>query len=229
MRALTINSVLHGDVLFSLPGMFSYNFWSDVPTPNQRNTTLWYRLLDEVDQQKIIADIAAAANPVVIVNWPLLQIAAAQNMSVSGPLYDYLMAEFQTALVADQFGFMVRRGRSFAPFGTAWPATEAGRVQVCLLADESPIEGIQLLDGSGQPLDLPILSVANSRVTIQPVDRNGNLLGDPRSEWPLQWQGLAWLTIESEVIAAVPSTDWALIRFSRGNGEPAMVAVRSGL
>lgn len=223
IRTLTINSILHGDVLFSLPGMFSFNLWSDVPTPTRRNTTLWYRLLDEADQGEIVASLEAASNPVFIVDWQLLQITAAQGMPVSGPLYDHIMAEYQPAFMANQFGFMVRRGRAIAPFGTAWSAPDSTKVQVCLLGGESAIDGYRYLDADGTVVS-PWMSGAHGAVAVQTVDRAGQPQGAPITAWPLQWQGLAWVTID---VVADPA-DWSLIEFSHADGSAPTVAVRSG-
>jgi len=37
LQILTTNAVVHGDVLFTLPGMFSFNLWSGVPTAGERD------------------------------------------------------------------------------------------------------------------------------------------------------------------------------------------------
>jgi len=43
-------------VLFSLPGMGSFNFWSDVPAPNGWNLTAWVRAFDTANQDEIPRD-----------------------------------------------------------------------------------------------------------------------------------------------------------------------------
>ncbi len=43
-------------LLFSMPGMFSFNLWSGVPSPNGSNVTFWTRLLSP-EPQKPILDI----------------------------------------------------------------------------------------------------------------------------------------------------------------------------
>lgn len=227
-RVLSINSILHGDVLFSLPGMFSFNLWSEVPTPNLRNTTLWYRLLDEADQRSIIDDLAAADHPVVIVDWQMLQLAAAMDMAASGPLHDYLMSEFHPAFMARHYGFMVRKGRAIAPFGTAWGGSESSEIQVCVLGQTAGVTRIQLLDQSGSPAGLPAFTASNGRVVVQPVDQHNQPRGEASSQWPLRWSGPGWLTISSDDFDPTTSARWAFARLEYDDGSAPVVVVRSG-
>ena len=43
------------DILYTMPGMGSFNFWSGVPTPNGFNLTAWMKGLDSERQKQILA------------------------------------------------------------------------------------------------------------------------------------------------------------------------------
>ena len=48
------NIAANCDVLVTLPGMGSFNYWSGVPTPNGSNMTAWMRVFDRERQQRIL-------------------------------------------------------------------------------------------------------------------------------------------------------------------------------
>ncbi|MBF8306126.1 MAG: hypothetical protein HW398_1314, partial [Acidobacteria bacterium] len=50
-RIVVLNAVVHADLVFSLPGMFSFNLWTGLPTPTAKNTNLWFTLLDDQEQR----------------------------------------------------------------------------------------------------------------------------------------------------------------------------------
>ena len=66
LRVLTLNAVAHAEVLFSEPGMFSFNLWSGVPTPTGSNVTHWFSLLDQSRQQEIIRRLTESPRAAVI-------------------------------------------------------------------------------------------------------------------------------------------------------------------
>ena len=118
-QALTVNARAHGDMLFSLPGMFSFNLWTGLPTPTLANVTHWFSLLDAPRQQAIIAALAQHPRACVIVQTDHLDYLRQHHLAPAGPLYDYLMGQFETAFEIDGFQFRVHRGRHVAPLLTA--------------------------------------------------------------------------------------------------------------
>ncbi|MBS0632788.1 MAG: hypothetical protein JSS11_12810 [Verrucomicrobia bacterium] len=118
-RLLSLNAAAHADVLFSLPGMFSFNLWTDLPAPTLANVTHWFSLLDDAQQQAIIRALAAHPRSAVIVQAGHLDFLRARGLTPGGPLYDYVMREYTPAFTIDGFEFRVRRGRRIAPLLTA--------------------------------------------------------------------------------------------------------------
>lgn len=119
LRMLSLNAVAHGDVLFSLPGMFSFNLWTQLPTPTFNDTTHWFTLLNPQQQQEIADALTRSARPVVIVHQGMLAFLAAGHFNVTSPLHDYLDRNFSRAFKIGEFEFWVRRGRQIVPIGTA--------------------------------------------------------------------------------------------------------------
>lgn len=118
LRLMALNGSAHGDLLFSLPGQFSFNLWTELPTPTLANTTHWFSLLSRRQQDEIAAALTRSERPVVITQRYLLEFLRENHFPVDGSLYDYLQQAFVCAFSIEQYEFWVRRGRSIAPLGT---------------------------------------------------------------------------------------------------------------
>lgn len=116
-RLMVLNATAHADVLLTLPGMFSFNQWSGLPTPTRANTTHWFSLLSPAQQDEIIAALARSERPVFIAQGYVLNFLKDSKIPVRGPLHDYLQREFERAFNIEPFEFWVRRGRTIAPLG----------------------------------------------------------------------------------------------------------------
>ena len=119
LRMLSLNAVAHGDMLFSLPGMFSFNQWTQLPTPTLDNATHWFTLLNPTQQQRIADSLTHSERPVVIVHQGMLAFLEESHFKVSSPLHDYLDRNFSRAFRIGEFEFWIRRGRQIVPIGTA--------------------------------------------------------------------------------------------------------------
>ncbi|HND60186.1 MAG TPA: hypothetical protein PLB90_01820 [Opitutaceae bacterium] len=181
-RALVFNANVHGDLLFSLPGMFSFNLWSQQPTPTYANVTHWFSLLDDDQQAAIVASLAAHPRACVIVQAGHLDFLRERHLTPGGRLYDYVMGHYETAFEIDGFQFRVAKGRRIAPLFTAeifaskttGPNIADTLVKVpVLLAPGQEIGSVQLVtmdDPRAQPL---VLTAANTRVEVTAIDLTG--------------------------------------------------------
>jgi F0F1-type ATP synthase membrane subunit c/vacuolar-type H+-ATPase subunit K len=95
------------NLLFSMPGMDSFNFWSGVPTPNGWNLTAWMRGFS-LERQKGILDILQS-NPraCVLYNKELVRFwgSTAEELSAS-PLASYITHGMPR--VAEEGGYEIR-------------------------------------------------------------------------------------------------------------------------
>jgi hypothetical protein len=94
-------------ILFTMPGMGSFNFWSGVPTPNGWNVTIWMKLLDSGQQQQILAQLRSMPEACVIYNPTLVAMwHTSQQELRSLPLAEYILAEMQK--VTSTGGYEIR-------------------------------------------------------------------------------------------------------------------------
>jgi hypothetical protein len=138
-------------MLFSLPGMFSFNLWSGLPTPTQRNTTLWYSLLSEAEQHAIIQSMERARRPGLVVDQALLAILHSSGAAPKGSLYIYLLSNFQPAFSIHGLGFWVKKGRPIAPVETAWRASghdDTHSFRACLIGVGEPVGSLEIFSRS---------------------------------------------------------------------------------
>lgn len=135
-RILDKNVRRHGDLLFSHPGMLSFNIWTEKPTPTAANVTHWFSLLNETRQQEIIARLEADPRSVVIAQSYLINYLVQKGYPPSGPLQRYLVQNFQAAFRINTFEFWVRHGRTIAPLSIATlQPDETGSSRLDLVSD----------------------------------------------------------------------------------------------
>src|SRR5690606_19941890 len=133
LRVLALNAREHGSMLLGLPGMFSFNLWTDLPTPTLRNVTHWFSLLNHEDQAAIIHQLDKEPRALLIVQHNILAQLLEDKFRAKGPLMDYLMARYQRAFAIEGYSLWTRRGRTIAPLATA-RLTSAGESGIQLLA-----------------------------------------------------------------------------------------------
>lgn len=196
-HAMTTNAVIHGDLLFSAPGMFSLNLWTGLPSPTLANVTHWFALLSESQQRRIIGALVAQPRAVVISHREHAAFLAMIGYPPKGPLWDYVQGEMPVAFRIDDWEFRVHRGRAVTPFLTGSylrrPASRDGdrldgRLELYLPALPSreihAFEVCCLRDARGMPLRLEAQQV---RATFQSVARHGSLDSTEQAA-PLPWK-----------------------------------------
>lgn len=200
-HVLVLNSALHADRLFSLPGMFSYNLWSDVPAPTLRNTTLWYSLLTREEQLAIIEALERSRRPALVVDAALVQILQTSGTPPTGPLHRYLLTHFQPAFSHQGLGFWVRQNRSILPAGTMRSVPgDAGALQLFLVGLDEPVASAVWRNPDEPAAPQVRFGPDNSRVSVQPV----NLDATPRAvalaaTWPWRSEGPTGIIIRGPV------------------------------
>ncbi|MEO6873698.1 MAG: hypothetical protein ABI222_02635 [Opitutaceae bacterium] len=205
-RLLALNAVVHGDQLFSLPGLFSFNLWTDLPTPTRKNTTLWFTLLNDGEQTAIIRSIEQSARPCIIMQESLVQLMLAGKVPIHGILVDYIQHHFTVAFRIEGFAFLVRTGRTIAPVGIAhiMPLAAGGaapggpdtELEFCLVSDGTPIATIESAEMSDPRSATLTLNASNTQATLVTVNRANQPRGPATTRaWPLRSQGLTRVSL----------------------------------
>ncbi len=215
LRILTLNASLHADVLFSRPGMFSYNLWSGVPTPTTHNATHWFWLLDAADQKRIIDRLEATPRSAIIINHPNDEFVRQHKIPVAGPLYGYIETRYRTLFQTGYsphtqdsiLSFLVPRESRAVPFGKIEALTKdasesAGREPMLLRAnlvlDGRPVT-VRLARASCPWRLLHDFTAASAEIYLEPINAEGVTFGAPlrlAQAGPLR--GLYRLTIMTE-------------------------------
>jgi hypothetical protein len=208
-RLLVFNAEAHGDMLFTLPGMFSLNLWSGLPTPTLTNVTHWFSLLDDTQQQAIIRALASHPKACIIVQTDHLRFLRDHQLGPSGPLYDYIMQEFEPVLEIDGFEFRVHRGRHVAPLltgevfeekssGTGIPAGKFNTLirLYLLLPPDRQIGSVDIVGADDPGFPSLRLQSSNTRVGVTPIDLAGDARAQPQSRtFPFALHGPAMVEL----------------------------------
>ncbi len=237
-RLLTLNAVAHADVLFSEPGMASFNLWSGIPAPTLANATHWFSLLDEHRQQAIIRALEEHPKACVIVQRGHIDFLRQHGYAPTGVLHEYIAREFTPAFSIDGFEFCVRHGRKVEPL-------MVGEMQVLTAAAETGAENTVFKLRMVEPgrhaiarIDLTPVNASdggrlsfhagNARVESLPTDLRGLPLGAPKIlSWPLEVQGAVTLSIHFDRSAQPRPVAGALITLrDAGGGEIGLARLR---
>jgi hypothetical protein len=229
-RLLTLNAAVHADVVFSLPGMYSFNVWSGLPGPTGSNTTLWFTLLTNEEQGAIIRALEATPRHCIIVQELLLELMQHGGIQAQGPLRDYIYGNYSLAFRLEKFAFLVRRGRKIAPVGVARSdltvAADFGsegfntRIEFCIVGDGAPVVAIEAVLASQPDQPMWRLDAATARVMAAPIDTAGRVLAPPALvSWPLRLHGLARVWLEFSRADGVPPSPATVFYLKGSRGE----------
>ena len=233
-RLLSLNAAAHADVLFSLPGMFSFNLWTGLPSPTWANVTHWFSLLSAGEQEAILRSLQAHPRSCVIVQSNHLDFLRRIGIVPAGPLPDYIAQNYVTAFALDGFEFKVRRGRRILPLSTAdlyWRKGGAAggfdsllRMRV-LLPKGRKIASMEIAAMDGYPAPSRIIPAGKSRIETTPVTLGGSPRG-PRTgaTLPLSASGpeLVDVYFDRKGLPAPPEHTWVILRDQDG-GELALL------
>jgi hypothetical protein len=182
LRIMAENAKAHTDLLYSLPGLYSFNLWTGLPTPTLDNSTQWFLSLNETRQAAIRDTLKENPRAALIVQMDTLKFLVDHGFRVRGALGDYLGTEFQKAFEVDGYAFWVRRGRTVAPLSTGRAAPGQGsdrtKLELVLAGPKQPIARIELWQlGQITRVKLATLTAADATLAATPLDPAGNPSG----------------------------------------------------
>lgn len=235
-RILSLNAEAHGAILFSEPGMFSFNLWSNVRTPTLGNVTHWFSLLNRSEQQRIIDVLEAEPRACVIVQRTHIEFLRQRGFAPAGALHDYIASHFSPVFSLDGFEFCVRNGREVSPLmlgamriqrdDVAAPGQANTRLELrALLPPGRTVARIEVLSVPGSSGEALVLDEANARVEATPTDFAGRPVAAPQNlPWPLRLDGPATLHVHFDRHAGPRPIAGALITFRGPEGEEVALA-----
>jgi hypothetical protein len=120
-ESLAGNIAANCDLLVTLPGMGSFNYWSGIPTPNGSNMTAWMRVFDRGRQQRILDLVRSDPRACSVYNAPRTSMwgATAEELAAS-PLARYIIDEMPKVTQIDDYEIRVTPGRN-SPWTEAVP------------------------------------------------------------------------------------------------------------
>jgi hypothetical protein len=104
---LTASVKKNCDLLFTLPGMFSLNLWSEVQTPNGWNSTIWMKGFDPERQQAILDILQSNRRACVVENSSVIRLWQMNESRVRAlPLGRYILERMPA--IAKENGYVIR-------------------------------------------------------------------------------------------------------------------------
>jgi hypothetical protein len=221
MRILNENLRAHADVLFSFPGLYSANLWTDLPTPTLANATHWFSLLSESQQQEIIDRLSQAPRAALLVERDVLNYLERTGFNSHGPLHDWLMANFEPAFSLDGYELWLRRGRHIAALSTARlvPSGPNGHeLTLTFAAPTQPVARIDLCNYNFPDQPLAIFS-GSYPITVEPIDLAGVSTGPAQpAPWPLELTGVVRLRLNFSKLNAPIAINQVLVVLRDASG-----------
>ena len=138
-RTVSRNIAAHSDVLFTTPGMMSFNMWSEKPTPTSANATLWSSLLDDSQKQAIATRLQQDKSAIIL--------SRTADLGLYDP--DRFLADYQNVLRVGPYALWTRKGVLILPIGTVRAEkTKDGRLFAIIVASPTTrkIGGLHVRD-----------------------------------------------------------------------------------
>ncbi|CAM2946073.1 hypothetical protein [Rariglobus hedericola] len=223
LRIISENARVHGDMLFSLPGSYSFNLWSGLETPTMTNATHWFSLLTEKQQIEIIGRLEAAKRPILVVQQMILSDLIQSGFRPHGLLMDYLRNHFRRCFTIEGTSFWVRKGRSIAPVSTATVSTSADTVNLALIL--APHEGKKVSRAElwiivEKPQRKLTLDASQTKVTVTPLNVDGTVSGPTHAvDWPWTNNQIARITLTFSTPSKLPPDHMLEVILYADNGQ----------
>jgi hypothetical protein len=206
LRLLNLNARIHADLLYSRPGMFSHNIWSEVPTPTAQNTTQWFWLLDDARQGEIAKRLDENAHSALITTATIDRFMTDHRIPSGGRLDDFVRQHFRPLFTYGGFTFHVPDPALAVTFGryelleassSAGAEAQPMLFRTCIALDGRV--GDIRLDLLDYPWTAgPGLLTGATQVLVEPIDRTGRALREPVQLGPGQeLKGLFRLSVFS--------------------------------
>jgi hypothetical protein len=179
LRTLCENVRAYAGTLFSMRGVYSFNLWTDRPTPTLMNTTMWFAILKPESQREIIDALERDRRAVLI---------STVGETEYGELYQYLRREFTPAFTIDYHIFSVHKDRRIAPLSTARLFARSGgllTLEATLARRSEPITRIEVRRLGPPSRQLFVLSPATASLRSVGLKQDGSELEATREVmWP---------------------------------------------
>jgi hypothetical protein len=232
LRIITENARVHGDMLMSLPGSYSLNLWSDLPTPTLANVTHWFSLLNAAQQQTIIGRMESSPRSIFVVQHNILRSLLESGFHPTGPVMNYLRHAYHRVFAVEGYTFWVRNGRTIAPLSTGRLLHPAGATpdMRCLELTIAPppveISSVEIWDVVDQPWRVLTLGPATALPQVTPLSLDGQATAPARKiTWPLTLNEVSRLSLcfiplrplppDQRLLAALLAADGTRIGFAR--------------
>jgi hypothetical protein len=190
LRIVTRNVVTHGGMLFSAPGLFSFNIWSQKPTPTTYNATVWKKLLSNEQKATITTRLHQDKTSLVIA-W------FSHDMFYTG---DGFLSTFRPAFFVGNYALWTHSDTTILALGTARiEQTENGHAYFVIVADPTQhrIAGLQIRDADQHSVVWRTGIASGSGWQITPVDLQGRVTGETRNETqPFVLPGYSFVQVE---------------------------------
>ncbi len=227
IRMLVRNAQVHGDMLFSMPGMLSFNLWAGLPTPTVANTTHWFTLLSASQQDQIQRRLAADPRAVIIVQRFILDRLEAEHRRIDTPLERWLVANYHRVFTVESYEFWVRNGRTVVPvqsaqlFESSTGSPSKYRIDVVAApAKDLRIDRFDFQQLNGQSALIKLnWTNDNARYVVTPIDAAGKAAGPARvTPLPFVISGLCRIEIFTNAAPANVDHRVAAIQLHSPNG-----------
>jgi hypothetical protein len=136
IRVINTNLVQEAGMVVSMPGMLSFNIWSDRPAPIIANTTHWFSLLDDTRQNEMVRVLQDDPRAMLVFHRDLINFLAREGISPAGPLSDYLRKAFTPVIRVGPYDLCVKTGRVIPGYETF--KERNGRITAWIISDHPP-------------------------------------------------------------------------------------------
>jgi hypothetical protein len=174
-RVIARNITTHGGLLYGSPGLFSFNIWTQKPTPTNANVGMWGKILSDEQKAEILTRLQQDKSCLVI------------GRFAGGMFYniDNFLSNFRLALYVGDYTLWTHKDATILPLGTVRLENAAdGRAFFVIVADPTKcgIAELQIRDVERHAVAWKT-GISNEKGwRITPVDLQARPIGQTTSE-----------------------------------------------
>ncbi len=223
LRIMAENATAHGSMLYSMPGLYSLNLWTGIPTPTLDNATQWFLSLSEDRQQAILERMRSDPGAVFVVQRDTLQYLVDHGFRVRGPLGEFLGQSFERAFEVDGYALWVQRGRRVAPLSTGRAQVDSEgnrtRLELVVARPRAPVASIELSNILTVPRTLLAnLGPGEASFGMTPLDNSGAVAGGRTPDaWNVE-DASPIVRLDAEFEGQLQQAGWVLARLLDADG-----------
>lgn len=116
LEFISVNLRASADTFYSMPGMNSFYFWTNLPNPTRHNIDSWMLFLGSESQKEIVDSMTLFEKPAIVKNDILIEFWTMGHLKWRDTTFlDWMQRNFRTVLQLGHYEMLLQKGQKTNP------------------------------------------------------------------------------------------------------------------